>query len=92
MNWKTSSKTLLLSSAALFVTGIGMTIALAPCSSLGAVVTAVAVGTAALSCLGLLVAVIKRQMTWARLTVGGAGAGIMLLVGYWWTLMLCRGV
>ena len=92
MNWKTSSKALLLSSVALFIAGMGMTTALGPCYIPGAVVTEVAVGTAALSCLGLLVAALKRQLAWARLAGAAAGVCTMLFVGYWWTLMLCRGV
>jgi hypothetical protein len=92
MNWKASSKILLLSSVVIFVLGIGMTTVFGPCFSPGAIMTEIAVGTAALSCLGLLVATVKGQSHWTRLAAGVTGTCVIAFLGFWWTLMLCRGV
>jgi hypothetical protein len=91
-NWRSGSRALCAVSVALFVVGIGMTTVNAPCYSPGAVVTEIAVSAAALACLGSLVAAVKAQSSWGWFVVSTMGTCFMFLVGYVWTLLLCRGV
>ena len=90
--WKRSSLGIFVLSVGVFATGIGMTTMFAPCYGPGALVTEVALGLAAIACMTFLVAALKGQSRWLWLGASVAGMCVMLLVGFWWTMLLCRGI
>jgi hypothetical protein len=91
-SWRTAAIGLSALSVILFVAGMSLTTAFAPCYNSGEVVTVVSLAVAALSCVTLALAATKAQLSWAWCVVSALVTASCLFVGYLWTVLLCRGV
>ena len=77
-----------------FVAGMVKTTVSAPCSDVGALITLVGLGIAAVACTSLLVRTFMHRSgkAWALLAAGVVATGFAIFVAFLWTILLCRGV
>jgi hypothetical protein len=80
--------------AAVLVGGLIKTTVSAPCNVPGAWISIAGLVPAALACVALLIIAIKERSAGNVLVflTGVAGTGMVALVSFWWTILLCRAV
>jgi len=91
IRWKSTAQACCGLSVGLFAVGMGMTTAYAPCYGPGAIITESALAFAALSSVIFVVAAMKAQASWGWVVISVIGAASMLVTGFIWTVLLCRG-